>query len=123
MSKINEWTREHVDYFESGCKGNTMVTWANKEVSVYLHANFIYKDNGDCEVFTLHGWNTNTTRSRLNAILTKGQIVQRDYMPYLVVDGKKYAIDVNKYYKLANGKWFEGDSNSYFFDRDWSPLV
>lgn len=119
MRDIDSKTRECVDYFESGCFGNTMVSAKDDEVSVYLHANFIFmRKMATSEIFTLAGWNTNTTRNRLNAVLSNGHVVQRNYMPFLVVDGKAHEIDENKYYKYENGEWSVSDS---LFD-EFEPL-
>lgn len=56
---------------------------------VYLHGNLIYtfiEDKGQVyEVFTLAGWNTNTTRSRLRALLQNGFIYQKNYNLYCQV--------------------------------------
>ena len=70
--------------------GNTEVMMTRNEylgtctAMVYLHANLIAKisfgqDNVVAQ-FTMAGWNTNTTRSRLNA-LSVG-VSQRNWSPY-----------------------------------------
>lgn len=48
--------------------GNTCVVADEESVRVYLHGNLIYEENGNGRAFTLAGWNTPTTRSRLNAL-------------------------------------------------------
>lgn len=48
--------------------GNTRVEIYNNEVAVRLHQNYIFRIVDGVSYFTLAGWNTNTTRSRLNAL-------------------------------------------------------
>lgn len=48
--------------------GNTVVTNDETGVEVYLHGNCIYAVCDGAARFTLAGWNTPTTRSRLNAL-------------------------------------------------------
>lgn len=56
---------------------------------VYLHGNLIYtfiENKGQVyEVFTLAGWNTHTTRSRLRALLQNGFIYQKNWSLYCQV--------------------------------------
>jgi len=53
-----------------------------EHVEVRLHGNLIWKWNEaeDMTEFTLAGWNTNTTRSRLNALGV--HVTQRNWLPY-----------------------------------------
>lgn len=121
MRDIDARTRACVNYFESGCFGNTMVVASENKgiVSVYLHTNFIYERGRDYEVFTLHGWNTNVTRNRLNACLYPFRIIQKDFKPYLVGrNDEKKEIDSDKFYKFKGGKWFVLDS----LDGEYEPL-
>lgn len=69
------------------------------EVSVYLHGNLIYEQyqnlSGSClRRFTLAGWNTTTTKSRLRA-LGVGVETKRGRVYY---NGKE--IDVSKWYEV-----------------------
>lgn len=63
-------------------------------VYVYLHGNKIYMEVDGKESFSLAGWNTNTTRSRLNALGV--DIKQRNFTA--LHNGK--GIDVNKWYNV-----------------------
>lgn len=74
---------------------NTVVVANTEEdrVEVYLHNNLI-AELGD-NYITLYdgGWQTNTTKSRLNAILSKNgvgneHVFQRDYQWFISYDGK-----------------------------------
>ena len=97
--------------------GNTFVECNNylgepKEACVYLHGNFIYSYNtaGE-ESFTLHGWNTPTTRRRLNALLLHGTVCQKNYKPYIVIGNDMHEIDDFKYYKhTVKDGWSVADS-------------
>lgn len=48
--------------------GNTVVNVDGSGIKVYLHGNCIYAVYEGVKRFTLAGWNTVTTRSRLNAL-------------------------------------------------------
>ena len=51
--------------------GNTMVVWFTDHAKVYLHGNMIaqyYPSNGELFLSDC-GWQTNTTKSRLNSLL------------------------------------------------------
>ena len=57
--------------------GNTRVEVVNNNVFVYLHGNLIYRIIDGAASFSLAGWNTPTTRSRLNALGVG--VYQRNY--------------------------------------------
>ena len=65
-------------------------------VEVRLHGNLIWKYNEaeDVKEFTLAGWNTNTTRSRLNALGVG--VYQKNFKP--MYNGKE--IDKNEWYNI-----------------------
>ena len=52
---------------------NTMVKHESNTCRVFLHGNEIYREvttgNHSTRQFTLSGWNTNTTKSRLRALI------------------------------------------------------
>lgn len=73
--------------------GNTQVSHSNSKTSVLLHGNEIARRDGTDWLITCAGWNTVTTRSRLNA-LSKGldlryTVFQRDYQLYFKAQGDK----------------------------------
>ena len=69
MRKIEEAMCAAVKERRDWKSGNTEVVNAYWCVNVYLHGNLIYREYLDGTVeFTLAGWNTVTTRSRLNAL-------------------------------------------------------
>ena len=81
--------------------GNTEVKvrkdGATTRVTVYLHGNDIYETIEDSSTgfkkagFTLAGWNTNTTRSRLNALGVG--VYQRHWTPMfkgMEIDSKEW---------------------------------
>lgn len=62
--------------------GNTEVRIVDDgtAINVYLHGNHIYTKRGEDCVFTMAGWNTPTTRSRLHALGVN--VWQRNFTPY-----------------------------------------
>ena len=66
-------------------KQNTVVSHCDGATRVYLHGNLIYKRAKGIETFTLAGWNSVTTRSRLNALGVG--VYQRNFEPFY--NGKK----------------------------------
>ena len=73
---------------ERAAQGNTM----SDGERLYLHGNLIAWHEGDQIMGTLAGWNTPTTRSRLNAVVSlsasgKQGFTQKDFEPYF--DGAK----------------------------------
>jgi len=120
MREIDSYTKTCIKYFESGCKGNTMIAAKDGEVRVYLHANFIYSQTFDTEVFTLAGWNTNVTRNRLNACLKDSYVFQKNYTPYLKYKGHDIELDDGKYYKHVGCDWFSSDSE---WGETWAPIT
>jgi hypothetical protein len=75
------------------------------EKRVYLWNHLIYSINkkDNTVMFSLCGWNSTTTKSRLNALLGYhfgAGITQKNYNLSFVVNGKKTAIDSNSIYCL-----------------------
>ena len=76
-------------------ESNTCVECDNNNTYVYLFGNCIYKVVNGKAYFTLAGWNTSTTRSRLNALGVG--VTQKDWTPYW--NGER--ISLNSWYKVA----------------------
>ena len=77
-----------------------------------LHGNEIFSSNQDFTVFdfSLCGWNTNTTRERLNGILARfnSYIKQKNWNLFYVHNGKESPINENDtYYIDRNGNLLE----------------
>lgn len=71
-------------------QANTAVTVDGTVIEVRLHDNLIYARSGDFESFTLHGWKTKTTLSRLRALslgifITKG-VMRIDGLAFTAAD-------------------------------------
>lgn len=69
-------------------KGNTSVEWDGSTCRIWLHGNKIAQFSYGLWSFTLAGWNTPTTRSRLHALMgafdpAKRHVFCRDFTPYL----------------------------------------
>ena len=75
------------------------------EKRVYLWNHLIYSINkkDNTVMFSLCGWNSTTTKSRLNALLGYhfgAGITQKNYNLYFVVNGKKTEINSDSIYCL-----------------------
>ena len=77
-------------------KSNTRVEVDKDGIAyLYLFNNLIAKRNGNKIEITMAGYNTNTTRERLNGI-PNVSLTQKNFTPYL--NGKE--IDVNAWYEF-----------------------
>ena len=77
-------------YFLPFSSGNTTVVQHRNEMEVFLHGNHIAtlcKISMDLRLFD-GGWQSNTTKSRLNALLDEfgggDRVIQKDFTWYLV---------------------------------------
>ena len=73
------------------------------EICVYLWNHLIYSINrkDNTVIFSLCGWNSNTTKSRLNALLGYcfgAGITQENYNLFFIINGKKTDISSDKLY-------------------------
>lgn len=137
MRDIDIKTRLSAHSFVKWHSGNTSVEvgkiydgWTDQEKgrcsSVYLHNNFIYEKRelydgtGRDELFTMSGWNTATTRARLNALLDGVSVVSRNYELHLIVNGVAHKIDAFKYYQRDAFGWSVSDTLSGDYKRlEW----
>ena len=86
MRKIEAQMNSAIRSKTNFSKANTSVTWNDRIASVYLHGNLIAKV-GDTFVQVFDGgWQSVTTKSRLNALLSEvtcdGGVFQRDWTWY-----------------------------------------
>ena len=76
----------------------------------YLWDNLIFWNNDDgIYYFSGRGWNSLTTKSRLNALLRNffnASITQKNYEWALNWNGKKYSVDPSSVYKFNNNKLY-----------------
>lgn len=96
-------------------RSNTVVTVHKNVVSLYLHGNLIAERRTDRDwvMVTLAGWNTVTTRARLNAVLSRlrGYISQRQWVPYISVNGHTQEMESYKWYQvLPEGLAYQVDA-------------
>ena len=98
MGKIDNKVRRLVEERKAGCIGNTYTTVEDGIVRVFLHGNKIYmRDyNTNTEYFSLCGWDTPTTKRRLNNLLLNGYIKTKNYTPAFYRYNKK-VMDIDKY--------------------------
>ena len=68
MRKIEEEMLAAVCERRNWSSDNTSVKVDGNVVRVYLFGNHIYSDNMGCKSFTLAGWTSSTTMSRLRAL-------------------------------------------------------
>ena len=73
MRKIEEQMNQALRTFSNWSSGNTTVTSTKEEMLVHLHGNHIATLNKATMTINLFdgGWQSNTTKSRLNAILNE----------------------------------------------------
>ena len=83
---------------------------------VYLHGNCIFTLDKENNVkFSFQGWRTNTTKSRLNALLLafsscSTRIYQKNYQLVFSSSEGAFPIDSDKIYTIKNGKPGEVES-------------
>ena len=77
-------------YFRPFSSSNTTVVQNDRDMDVFLHGNHIAtlcKISMDLRIFD-GGWQSNTTKSRLNALLDEfgggDRVIQKDFVWYLV---------------------------------------
>lgn len=94
MRKIEEEMLEAIRKQRNFKRGNTRVRTGRNFSNVYLHGNHIAIITATTKKFNMCGWNSVTTRSRLNAL--GANVCQRKFTPYH--NGE--AIDSAKWYKF-----------------------
>ena len=77
MRKIEAKMNEAVRFGLNWASGNTQVTTENGESRVYLHGNLIAKVARDYFQMFDGGWQSNTTKSRLNALCEEFSIPRK----------------------------------------------
>ena len=90
MRKIEAKMNKAMRYFLPFSSGNTTVVQHSNEMEVFLHGNHIAtlcKISMDLRLFD-GGWQSVTTKSRLNALLDEfgggDRVIQKDFTWYLV---------------------------------------
>jgi len=90
MRKIEAKMNKAMRYFLPFSSGNTTVVQNDRDMDVFLHGNHIAslcKISMDLRLFD-GGWQSNTTKSRLNALLDEfgggDRVIQKDFAWYLV---------------------------------------
>ena len=90
MRKIERQMNQAMRYFRPFSSSNTTVVQNDRDMDVFLHGNHIAslcKISMDLRIFD-GGWQSNTTKSRLNALLDEfgggDRVIQKDFQWYLV---------------------------------------
>ena len=82
-SQMNSAIRSNTNF----SKANTQVTWEDRIANVYLHGNLIARVGDTFVQIFDGGWQSNTTKSRLNALLDEVsygcRVFQKDWTWYL----------------------------------------
>jgi len=99
MRKIEEKMIDAINYRKNWCCDNTMVEIFDNEIIVKLHFHPIARINKNSIKLSSFGYETRTTKSRLNAILShfgKERIYQQDFVWYinneLFIDGMSISL-------------------------------
>jgi|TARA_Y100000033_G_scaffold25848_1_gene24465 hypothetical protein len=102
MRKIETLMNNAIADSKNFCRGNTQVTFENGMSYVYLHGNHIATVGDDFVKVFDGGWQSNTTKSRLNAIINRfcngftDGIFQKNFQ-WFVMDNKVTKPFVNGY--------------------------
>ena len=90
MRKIERQMNQAMRYFRPFSSSNTTVVQNDRDMDVFLHGNHIAslcKISMDLRIFD-GGWQSNTTKSRLNALLEEFadsyKVIQKDFTWYVV---------------------------------------
>ena len=90
MRKVEEQMNQAIRYRRNWAGSNTMVRVYKEVIEVFLHGNHIASVDTATHALTLFdgGWQSNTTKSRLNALLEEFtcnglSLVQRDWNWFL----------------------------------------
>lgn len=102
MRKITEQAARAFRNSTKFNSGNTSVAIDTVEVTLSLHGNTIAKKDlaTGTVTWTLSGWNTTTTRERLNGVVY-GTVRQRNHEAvYIAPNGDNIEIDACKWYDM-----------------------
>ena len=96
MRKIEQQMNSAIANCKDWRSGNTEVVNCNDMTYVYLHGNHICTLGDDFVKIFDGGWQSNTTKSRLNAIINQfcnaftDGVFQKDFVWYVMDSGKQY---------------------------------
>ena len=107
--KIFNWTNENKwnDYFTKSFSCRDSVKIAHGVATMYLHGHAIFTINfkNNTVLFSFCGWQTNTTKSRINAFLSAfavGYVKQKNYNLIFVCNGTETAINAYNQFEVEN---------------------
>ena len=72
----------------------------------YLWDNCIYFVKNSKEYFSFCSYTSQTTKSRLNALVKEGKFYQKDFNIYFVSNNKTYLIDPEKTYSIHSNSLY-----------------
>lgn len=88
------------------CRDSVEVDGNNRKY--YLWDNLVFWNDAENIYFSARGWTSQTTKSRLNALLQSSDAVihQKNYKWFLDWNGKKYPVDSESIFCFKGGKLY-----------------
>ena len=105
------------------CRDRVVVDGATK--NYYLWDSLLFWNNSENCYFSARGFSTQTTKSRLNAILDaffNAGIYQKNWSWFLDWNGKKYPVDSDSIFMLKDNKLYKKSSESLSSVEEVKPL-
>lgn len=101
LDKLNSDTK---GVYQLSCRDRVNVDDTSREY--YLWYNRIYFIKNDMEHFCFCNWSSNTTKSRLNALVKAGYFFQKNWKIYFKMrsTNKTYPIDTSKTYAIDSAR-------------------
>lgn len=105
MRKITSQMQSAVYYNEDFKLSNTQVIVKDNETTVTLHGNEIYNHNRETGVKTYStcGWESNTSKERLNALLVGNVYISQKNFVWYLVDNENAKLKI---------EWYDGITNN-----------
>ena len=110
--KIIATLRSGNGFKKLSCRDSVKVE--ENRIEYYLWDNLLFWSNSDSIYFSGRGWNTLTTKNRLNAILynfLRVYIIQKNYKWVLNWNNKEYLIDATNIFYFKGDKLYKKASH------------
>lgn len=114
----SDFLSDNYDYYQQKkiLSPRDSITLQKMQKRVYLHGHCIFTVDRENNVkFSFQGWRTNTTKSRINALLSafsscSAVIYQKNYHLVFSSSAGKFPIGSDEVYTIKNGKPEEAES-------------
>ena len=114
----SDFLDDNYDYYtqKKVLSSRDSITLQKTQKRIYLHGNCIFTLDKENNIkFSFQGWQTFTTKSRINALLSaflpcSAFIHQKNYQLFFVSSAGEFPIDSYKIYTIKNGKPEEVES-------------